>query len=77
MLIPPEELAAIDEVASPNRTAFMLRVVSETVARLKQEQRENGVSASCLETADEDLELTRESSATTADGLHSPPTGTV
>jgi len=33
MLIPPEELAAIDEVASPNRTAFMLRVVNETVAR--------------------------------------------
>jgi len=60
MLIPSEELAAIDEVASPNRTAFILRVVNETVTRLKQEQRENDVSASWLETADEDLELTRE-----------------
>jgi hypothetical protein len=69
MLIPPDELADIDEVAVPNRTAFMLRVVKEAVARLKQERLQNEISACLLETADEDLELTEEFSATAADGL--------
>jgi hypothetical protein len=69
MLIPSDELAAIDEVATPDRTAFMLRVVKEAVARLQRERRQDEISACLLETADEDLELAKEFSAKTADGF--------
>lgn len=69
MVVPDEELAAIDEVASPNRTAFMLAAAREAVLRVKRKQLDAEI-ASCLEeTADDDSVLLAEFSGVSADGL--------
>jgi DNA-binding FrmR family transcriptional regulator len=69
MLIHPDELAAIDEVASPNRTAFMLAAVRESVDRVRRERLQAEIDACLAETADEDLSLADEFSGTAGDGL--------
>ena len=68
MIVPDEDLAAIDAVASPNRTAFMLQAAREAVARL-QRQRLNDEIARCLaETAADDVALLDEFAGVAADG---------
>jgi hypothetical protein len=69
MLIPEKELAAIDEVASPNRTAFMIGAAMELVARKRHERLQAEIDACLSETASEDLSLLEEFAETAADGL--------
>ncbi len=69
MLVPASDLAAIDEVATPNRTAFMLAAAGEAVARLRRERLRGEVVACLAETADEDRALADEFAGTASDGL--------
>jgi hypothetical protein len=55
MLIPEKELAAIDEVASPNRTAFMIGAAMELVARKRHERLQAEIDACLSETASDGL----------------------
>lgn len=69
MVIPDADLAAIDEVASPNRTAFMLEAALFAVARVRRERLDAEVARCLAETADEDALLADTFSGTAADGL--------
>ena len=69
MLVADADLAVIDEVATPNRTAFMVQASKQAAARVL-EARLNAELARCLaETADDDLALLVEFAAVTADGV--------
>jgi hypothetical protein len=59
MVIPDADLAVIDEVASPNRTAFMLR----------RERDDAEIARILNENAAEDRALLEEFAGTLADGL--------
>lgn len=69
MVVPDEDLAAIDEVASPNRTAFMLAATREAVARLHRERLDDEIIRCLAETAADDIALLDEFAGTMADGL--------
>ena len=69
MVVPDEDLAAIDEVASPNRTAFMLEAVREAVARVRRQRLDAEIAACLEETANDDVALLAEFSGLSADGL--------
>ena len=69
MVVPDEDLAAIDAVATPNRSAFMLRAAKEAVVRVRRERLDAEIAACLAETADEDVNLADEFSGTSADGL--------
>ena len=69
MVVPDADLALIDEVASPNRTAFMV-AAAKAAAMSVLRQREDAEIARILdESADEDRALLEEFSGTLADGL--------
>jgi len=69
MVVPDEDLAAIDEVASPNRTAFMLEAVREAVVRVRRQRLDAEIAACLEETANDDVALLAEFSGLSADGL--------
>jgi hypothetical protein len=69
MLIPDADLALIDEVASPNRTAFMLGAAKEAAARIQRARADAQVARILNESADEDRALLEEFVGTVADGL--------
>ena len=69
MIIPDADLIAIDEVASPNRTAFMLEATRQAVARIKRERLEIEIALCLAETAGDDPVLLEEFAGVAADGL--------
>lgn len=69
LVVPDEELAAIDEVAAPNRTAFMLAAAREAVARVRRQRVENEIARCLQETAADDAALLSDFDGVTADGL--------
>jgi len=69
MLIPAEDLALIDSVASPNRTAFMVAAAREAAKRLAREREDEELARILDENADEDKALLREFAGTMGDGL--------
>ena len=69
MIIPDEELALIDQVASPNRSAFMLAAAREAAARIRRQRLDEEIVRCLDETADEDAVLAAEFAGTAGDGL--------
>lgn len=69
MVVPDEDLAAIDEVATPNRTAFMLKAAKEAAARLRRERLDAEIARCLTESADDDRLLLDEFAGVAADGL--------
>jgi len=69
MVIPDADLAVIDEVASPNRTAFMLAAAREAALRLRRERDDAEIARILNENAAEDRALLEEFARTLADGL--------
>ncbi|HEY5426081.1 MAG TPA: hypothetical protein VIJ77_05970 [Candidatus Tumulicola sp.] len=69
MVVPDDDLALIDAVAEPNRSAFMLAAAKQA-ALLRHRERLDVEIASCLaETADEDRALAAEFAGVAGDGL--------
>jgi hypothetical protein len=69
MVVPDEDLAAIDEVATPNRTAFMLNAAKEAVARVRRVRLDTEIARCLEETADDDARLLDEFAGVAADGV--------
>ena len=69
MLIPDADLADIDEVASPNRTAFMLAAAKAAAAKVRRERQDAEIVRLLDESAAEDRALLEEFTGTVADGL--------
>jgi len=69
MVVPDADLVAIDEVASPNRTAFMIAAAKEAVQRLLRQRLDAEIARCLAETAPDDVALTDEFAGTAADGL--------
>ncbi|MBV8644429.1 MAG: hypothetical protein JO225_10990 [Candidatus Eremiobacteraeota bacterium] len=69
MVIPDADLAIIDEVAAPNRTAFMLAAAREAALRLRRQREDAEIARLLDEGADEDRALLDEFAGTLADGL--------
>lgn len=69
MLIPDDDLALIDAVAEPNRTAFMIRASKEAALRVQREREDAEIARICTESAERDRALAEESAGTAADGL--------
>ena len=69
MVIADEDLAMIDAVAEPNRTAFMVAAAKQAAAK-RHTERLDAVVASCLaETALEDIALAEDFAGVAGDGL--------
>ena len=69
MVVPDADLAAIDEVASPSRTAFMISAAKDAVARLRRQRLDAEIVRCLAETASDDVALADEFAGTAADGL--------
>lgn len=69
MVIPDEDLAQIDAVASPNRTAFMLQAAKEAAARRQRELLDAEIARCLEETAEDDRLLAIEFAGVVGDGL--------
>jgi len=69
MVVPDADLAIIDEVAAPNRTAFMLAAAREAALRIRRERDDVEIARILDESADEDRALLEEFAGTAADGL--------
>ena len=69
MLIPDEDLALIDAVAVPNRTAFMIKAAKEAALRVQREREDQEIARICTENAERDRALAEEFAAADADGL--------
>jgi hypothetical protein len=69
MVVPDADLAAIDEVASPSRTAFMIAAAKEAVQRLRRQRLDAEIVRCLAETASDDRVLADEFAETAADGL--------
>jgi hypothetical protein len=69
MVVPDADLAAIDQVATPNRTAFMIAAAREAVSRLHRERLDAEIARCLAETASDDVALADEFAGTSADGL--------
>jgi hypothetical protein len=69
MVILDADLAVIDEVASPNRTAFHVSAAKEAAVRIQRERADAQVARILSESADEDRSLLQEFVGTLADGL--------
>jgi len=62
-------LALIDEVATPNRTAFMVTASREAALRVRREREDRELAEILDARADDDRDLLAEFDGTTADGL--------
>ena len=69
MVVPDVDLALIDEVASPNRTAFMVAAAKAAAIRVLRQREDEEIARILDESADEDRALLEEFSGTLADGL--------
>jgi hypothetical protein len=69
MVVPDEDLLAIDEVATPNRTAFILTAARDAVARLRRERLDVEITLCLAETAEDDKALLSEFAGVAADGI--------
>jgi hypothetical protein len=69
MVIPDEDLAVIDAVASPNRTAFMLEAAKEAAVRRQRELLDAEVARCLEESAEADRLLATEFAGAAGDGL--------
>jgi hypothetical protein len=69
MVVPDADLALIDEVASPNRTAFMVAAAKAAAMRVLRQREDAEIARILDESADEDRALLEEFSGTLADGL--------
>lgn len=69
MVVPDEVLVLIDEVAVPNRTAFMIGAALEAARRVKREREDAEIERICAETSERDRSLSEEFAATLSDGL--------
>jgi len=69
MFISEKDLAAIDAVAEPNRTAFMVDAARKAVKIQQARRLESDIIACLHETAEDDVALCREFSGTVADGV--------
>ncbi|HEY0380640.1 MAG TPA: hypothetical protein VGC72_00330 [Candidatus Elarobacter sp.] len=69
MVVPDAVLTAIDEVASPNRTAFMIAAAQEALSKLHRQRLDAEIARCLAETAADDLALADEFAGTAADGL--------
>ncbi len=69
MLIDDADLALIDSVAEPNRTAFMVAAAREAAARIRHARISDEIGLSLMETADEDLAIAKDFDVALLDGL--------
>ena len=69
LVVPDEDLALIDAVAEPNRTAFMIKAAKEAALRVQREREDREIARICEESAERDRFLADEFSGTIADGL--------
>lgn len=69
MLVPDADLVAIDAVATPNRTAFMIAAAKDAVSRLHRQRLDAEIARCLAETASDDAALAEEFAGTAADGL--------
>lgn len=69
MLIPEADLAAIDEAADHNRTAFMIRAALDAAARIKRQREDAEIRRICSATAKRDIRLAKEFEPALEDGL--------
>lgn len=69
MIVPDADLAAIDAVARPNRTAFMVAAALEAAARINRRNEDDEIARICRASADRDKLLAEEAAGTLADGL--------
>jgi len=69
MVIPDADLALIDEVAEPNRSAFMLAATKEAALRKHRERLDAEIDRCLDETADEDRRLAADFDGVAGDGL--------
>lgn len=69
LIVPVEDLALIDEVATPNRTAFMVAASREAALRVRREREDRELAEILDARADDDRDLLVEFEGTTADGL--------
>ena len=68
LLVPDADLAFIDEVAAPNRTAFMLAASREAALRVHRERDDAEIARILDENVPEDRALLDEFAGTVADG---------
>lgn len=68
MLLSDEDLAIIDAVASPNRTAFMVAAAKEVAMRVRRAREDALVEADMRANVESDRALTTEFDATLRDG---------
>ncbi|MBC5811083.1 MAG: hypothetical protein GIW95_09595 [Candidatus Eremiobacteraeota bacterium] len=69
MLVPEADLALIDAVAEPNRTAFMLAAAKAAALRVQRKREDIEIARILDEQVDQDRELMAEFACTSADGL--------
>ena len=68
LVVPDADLALIDEVATPNRTAFMLAASREAALRVHRERDDAEIARILDENAPEDRALLEEFAGALADG---------
>ena len=68
MVVPDADLALIDEVASPSRTAFMLASARDAALRIQRQRGDAELRRILDECAGEDRGLLEEFAGTLADG---------
>ncbi|TAM60181.1 hypothetical protein EPN52_05865 [bacterium] len=69
MLIPDADLAAIDDVADHNRTAFMIRAALDAAAHIKRQREDAEVRRICASTSKRDRRISKDYEPTLKDGL--------
>ena len=69
MVVPDDDLALIDAVAKPNRSAFMLAAAKQAALRRHRELLDAEIARCLAETADEDRALAKEFAGVAGDGL--------
>jgi hypothetical protein len=69
MFISPEALALIDEVAVPNRTAFMIEAALDAARRRRRELEDAEIAWICTEGSERDQAITQEFVNTLDDAL--------
>ena len=68
MIVPDADLALIDEVATPNRTAFMVAAAREAALRIRRRRDDAELARILDESAADDRALLDEFDGTAGDG---------
>ena len=69
MVVPDDQLAAIDAQANGNRTAFMIAAAVERAKRLKRERMDEEIAASVRANDDADVVVYKDWEFTVGDGI--------